>query len=359
MAATEIEWSDVVWNPVSGCTRVSAGCDHCYAVLQSHRNGMMAEKRGDAKTAAKYAGLTVLNAKGDRHFNGIVRTHEDALAVPFGWKKPRKVFVNSMSDMFHGEVPFEFIDRVFAVTALCPQHTFQILTKRPARMAKYLLIRSKGQDGADPIRESINRDFSGLGDHRGSLVMPPPNVWVGTSVENQDAADERIAHLLRCPSAVRFLSCEPLLGPLDLSSYLRCVKCGPRRRGWSIDVGISGPVCSSCNGYPERGVDWVIVGGESGPGARPCNIEWIRGIVHQCKGAGVPVFVKQLGLHPVSMPGCSNICVGYGRGMYCCDCGGNKHGTAFFTSLADRKGGDPSEWPEDLRVRELPKAAHA
>jgi protein gp37 len=140
MAATSsIEWTDTTWNPVSGCTRASAGCDNCYAVTMTHRLEAMGQ--------AKYSGLTVLNAKGGRHFNGVVRTHDDSLAIPLKWRKPRRVFVNSMSDPFHKDVPFDFIDQVFAVMALTPQHTYQVLTKRPERMAEYLATRPANRVG--------------------------------------------------------------------------------------------------------------------------------------------------------------------------------------------------------------------
>jgi protein gp37 len=202
------------------------------------------------------------------------------------------VFVNSMSDLFHEAVPFEFVNEVFAVMSMTPQHTYQILTKRPERMAKYMLLRM----GRRPL----------------------PNVWLGTSVENQTTADERIPHLLRCPAAVRFLSCEPLLGPISFS-----VKCPPEYQPH----------------IRHDRIGWVITGGESGPGARPCNVEWIRSIVLRCKAAQVPVFVKQLGAKP------------YDPSWH-----GNGTTTGSAMNLNDSKGGDPDEWSDDLRVREMPVA---
>jgi len=277
---SSIEWTDATWNPVSGCTRVSAGCDHCYAVAQSHMRGanpMPAMQR-------KYAGLTVLNRSGDRHFNGTVRTDDASLKAPFKWAKGRRVFVNSMSDLFHRDVPFEFIDKVFAVMALCPQHTFQILTKRPERMAEYLNSKSRdlGQgphlDTGFAIDAAMHKMADGpySFDECDPKYWPLPNVWLGTSVENQAAADERIVHLLKSPAAVRFLSGEPLLGAVDLDVYL---------------FGESGP------GSPRDGhsISWVIVGGESGPGARPMHPDWARFIRDQCVAAGVPFFFKQWG----------------------------------------------------------------
>lgn len=204
---SKIQWCDDTWNPVSGCTRVSAGCDHCYAVKQTYR----LEKMGQT---AKYGGLTVLNPAGDRHFNGKVRCHDDALQIPLKRKKPTMYFVNSMGDLFHAGVPFEFIDKVYAVMNATP-HTFQILTKQTARMAEYIA--------------TTNANWT-TGEHGRSL----PNVWLGTSCENQQAADERIPHLLNCPAAARFISAEPLLGPIDMTKWLST-----------------------------GGLHWIIAGGES------------------------------------------------------------------------------------------------
>ena len=216
MATTSIEWAETVWNPVTGCTRVSAGCDHCYAAKMTHRLEHMGE--------AKYRGLTVLNARGERHFNGVVRTHDDALRIPLKWRKPRRVFVNSMSDLFHRDVPFEFIDQVFAVMALCQQHTFMVLTKRPERMARYFNTRRPRwyqvvsdwlDDGcAGFLGKAWDACHAGIA--RSDITRPLPNVWAGTSVEDQNAANARIPHLRKVPAAVRFLSCEPLLSGLNL-----------------------------------------------------------------------------------------------------------------------------------------------
>lgn len=288
-SGSNIEWTDCTWNPVSGCTRVSAGCDNCYAVPMTNRLEAMGQ--------AKYAGLTVLNGKGDRHFNGVVRCHDDALEVPLRWRKPRRIFVNSMSDLFHRDVPFEFVDKVFAVMALCPQHTFQVLTKRPERMAEYLADLARrvqewnGGEG-EPEEYLIQRlcdetDQVEVAEpcHRWlntynarNLGWPLPNVWLGTSIENQDAADKRIPHLLKCSAAVRFLSAEPLLGPLDLSAFF------------------GGEYATATGSEPNYnfGISWCIVGGESGHGARPMDIEWARSIRDQCQAAGVPFFMKQM-----------------------------------------------------------------
>lgn len=208
-----IEWTDATWNPVTGCTAISAGCDHCYAELLSYRLQRMGVE--------KYA-------------NGFeVTLHPDALTQPLRWKSPRRVFVNSMSDLFHARVPREYVVRIWEVMAQCPQHTFQVLTKRPERMARF------------------------------TVEYPaPPNVWLGTSVEDLRVV-QRIDHLRGCPAPIRFLSCEPLIGPLpDLNLV---------------------------------GVHWVIVGGESGRHHRPIDPEWVRDIQGQCIRAEVPFFFKQWG----------------------------------------------------------------
>jgi protein gp37 len=339
MGVSAIEWTQETWNPVSGCTRVSAGCDHCYAVGMTHRAAAMGQEK-------KYGGLTVLNPKGDRHFNGKVRCHPEAVEIPLRRRKPKIWFVNSMSDLFHKDVPFDFIDKVFATIALAPHHTFQILTKRPERMAEYLSEERESwiAQAAEARNWAPGVDWDASDCHLDE--WPLPNVWLGTSVEDQDAADERIPHLLRCPAAVRFLSCEPLLGPLNLNPWLMlhsdCCNSPIINKGWCV-------TCDrTCRQRPRPG--WVIAGGESGVGARPCNVEWIRGIVQQCKAAGVPVFVKQLGADPTDTA----------DGGY--DEDGNEFSSAphdVGLKLKSRKGSEPAEWPADLRVREMPQLSTA
>jgi len=354
---SNIEWTDTTWNPVVGCTPVSAGCLNCYAATMANRLQQMPQakdyhpreySRDEAKDAAREASggcdsdvpdyrpaVRIAEVRGGRAvFTGDVRLVPERLEEPLSWRKPRMVFVNSMSDLFHEAVPFEFIDRVFAVMALCPQHTFQVLTKRPERMAEYFgqnRLDSAGRHGA--VLGAAH--FQTTGGSGAQVDWPVPNVWLGTSVENQAAADERIPHLLECPAAVRFLSCEPLLGPVELSGCMT-----PARE----IMGLDGPYIAG----PDAGVHWVIVGGESGPNARPCDVAWIRSIVGQCKASGVPVFVKQLGARPVE--------VNSGPEMpmrWVPDDGGEEVERWYRPS--DRKGGDPAEWPEDLRVRQFPK----
>lgn len=337
---SNIEWTDATWNPVVGCTPVSPGCLNCYAATMANRLHHMGRH--------EYVGLTVRKGHidtpdgmqgGRQVFNGTVRCLPDRLAIPLHWKKPRMIFANSMSDLFHEAVPFEFIDKVFAVMALCPRHTMQILTKRPERMAEYLST-PHWEIGTSPsagIPQSFSRHdwirtvakYMSPEDRWEHLPdvdeWPLPNVWLGTSVEDQARADERIPHLLKCPAAVRFLSCEPLLGPLDLASAV------VKRR-----IGDPQP-------------NWVIVGGESGANARPCNVAWIRSIVAQCKAAVVPVFVKQLGARPTEV-GCGDLM----PMAWTWDDGGEQ--VERWYKPRDRKGGDMAEWSEDLRVRQMPES---
>lgn len=354
-AGTGIEWTEATWNPVTGCTHVSSGCDHCYAVTMTHRLETMGQ--------ARYTGLTVLNGKGDRHFNGVVRCHEDALKIPLHWRKPRRIFVNSMSDLFHRDVPFEFIDRVFAVMALTPQHTYQILTKRPERMAEYLQSERPYGEVAGKILLG-NRcfveltEYTKLGWKHGQFPWPIPGVWLGTSIEDQRAADERIPHLLKCPAAVRFISAEPLLGPVDLAEIsLGSSEFKPAADAaaeWR-DIKTVNFKLNALRGARKTGIpklDWVIVGGESGPGARPCDVKWIRSIRDQCQAAGVPCFVKQLGKHAI-VPAHSP--AGHWPARTERAPTWSEHLPIYQIAAKDPKGGDPSEWPEDLCVREFPR----
>lgn len=268
---TKIEWTDETWNPVTGCSRVSSGCDRCYAMLQA--------RRFDGQGVG-YDGTTRRVTRGDTEktdWTGVVHTHEDRLGQPLRWRKPRRVFVCSMSDLFHPSVPFGFIDRVFATMALAKDHTFQILTKRPDRMREYL-TRVDDSGYATPSRVAYamvgmatcpdSFTMEGHDDDVGRYhcAWPLPNVWLGTSAENQTTADERIPELVQCPAAVRFLSAEPLLGPVDVSEHL-------------------------------GDLDWVIVGGESKHGARPMHPDWVRALRDQCEAAGVAFFFKQWGAY--------------------------------------------------------------
>lgn len=317
---TTIEWTDRVWNPVTGCTKVSAGCKHCYA-------------EGIANRRLPHGGFK------DREFTEV-RCHPERLSLPLSWRKPQRVFVNSMSDLFHEDVPTDFIDQVFAVMSLCPQHTFQVLTKRPDHMMVYL------QDQWTGFRQrtAMMEIKPALSHH---LEYPLRNVWLGVSVEDQATADERIPLLLQTPAALRFISYEPALGPVNFARWLD--------KPWCPTHDWAGGFCvQDCGDW--RQLNLIIVGGESGPGARAFDVQWARSTVAQCKDAGVAVFVKQLGTRAVRR---CNLCRGGGVRVLQCrmhGIGEIGHGDDGMLRmfLRDRKGGDMSEWPEDLRVRELP-----
>lgn len=293
---SSIEWTEATWNPVTGCTIVSPGCAKCYAMRMAARLEAMGQ--------AKYAGTT-RKVNGLPVWTGKINLDESALSIPLKRRKPTVWFVNSMSDLFHEGVPFEFVDKVFTVMALTPHHTYQILTKRPERMAEYF-----ARGGVDPnpliaalalAPKEMNVSETNLNIVGGAWDIP--NAWVGCSIESRQYLD-RATSVSACLGGVRFWSLEPLLEDLG-----------------------------NIRGYLEQSVEWVIVGGESGPGARPCHVDWIRSIVAQCREKGVPVFVKQVGANPE-----------WGASE-CWEMTGPPK---------DPKGGDPSEWPEDLRVREMP-----
>lgn len=260
---TGIEWTDATWNPITGCTKVSPGCDHCYAEGIAHR----------------FAGTKA-------YPNGFdVALHGQRLEQPLRWQKPRRVFVNSMSDLFHDAVPDAYIASVFAVMAAARQHTFQVLTKRHARMRSLL-------SSAD-FQDLFAQAYLNLPARPGSRIeWPLPNVWLGVSTENQQWADIRIPALLDTPAAVRFISAEPLLGPIDLHGPLE----SPNHRR-HLTYWLTGRPGWATDGTLEIGprLDWVIVGGESGPGARPMHPDWVRTIRDQCTESGVAFLFKQWG----------------------------------------------------------------
>lgn len=281
-----IQWTDATWNPTTGCDRVSPGCANCYALTMAGRLKKMGQagyqNDGDPKTSGPGFALTL---------------HPERLDIPLRWKRPRRIFVDSMSDLFHPDVPEEFIHRVWMVMEAAPQHSFQILTKRPERMAA--VLRS---------------------DHFAVL----PNVWLGTSVENARFRT-RIDDLRETPAAVRFLSCEPLLGPLALPNDRRADP------GDVIDA-----LILAIDAGPDAGphpavldltdIDWVIIGGESGPGARPMAAGWVREIIAACRAQGAAPYVKQMGA-----------------------VWAEAHG------LGRSHGGDIDTFPSDLQIREWPR----
>lgn len=317
MGKTSIEWTrgddgreGKTWNPLRGCTRESPGCINCYAERTAARF---------SGPGMPYAGLAKMTSKGPR-WTGRFKFVEEALMAPLRWKKPARVFVNSMSDLFHEDVPDEWIDPIFGVMAMSPHHTFMTLTKRAERMMLWAARDHERAAAAHCLASMYITDPS-IGERWpltveravgvGKRGWPLPNVWMGVSVEDRERKS-RIDMLRQTPAALRFLSLEPLLehlGVLDL-----------------------------------RGIDWVIVGGESGPNARPCDIDWIRSIKFQCRGAHVPVFIKQLGSKPV---GVSDRITHRGNTSEMLQ--------GFSRYLNSRKGGDISEFPDDLRVREFPQ----
>jgi protein gp37 len=272
MANTSIEWTEKVWNPVRGCSLVSAGCTNCYAMKQAHRFSSNPEQ--------PYWGLTKMTSHGPV-WNGNISMVPSALGLPLSWGKPARIFVNSMSDLFHDDVPFDFIAAVFAIMGHTTRHTYQVLTKRPQRMLDFFNWALEDEDAfsaGDRIMnfwpESVpwvaQQRENGPGYDNCGPLWPHENVWLGVSVENQEAADERIPLLLQAPAALRWLSCEPLLGPIDLFRV---------------------PSEAQLTG----GINWVVVGGESGPGARPMHPFWAQSLRDQSKNLGIPFFFKQWG----------------------------------------------------------------
>lgn len=283
-----IEWTDATWNPLLGCSKVSAGCQQCYAVKTSYRLEAMGK--------ASHRGLTIKRSDGSLNWSGEVRLLEERLDLPLTWRKPRRVFVNSMSDLFHETVPDEFIDRVFATMALARQHTFQLLTKRPERMLAWM--RQECSLGTVLHHWKTWKP--------GQNTWPLPNVWLGVSAENQATLDARVPLLLQTPAAVRFVSFEPLLGRINATRYLEpdlpiwpeMAVPTPGRDyaeplgdgGWVIRRRSKGPHCFETWVPP---IQWAIVGCESGPCARPMHEDWVRQIRDQCRDAGVALFYKQ------------------------------------------------------------------
>ena len=386
---TGIEWTDSTWSPIrfrvkydasaialekgysslvpiaekmagrvgSHCEHVSPGCEHCYAETNNHRclpangTGLPYDRRSrdlvdafiDEKILLqplKWRTLLDLDARcPNNHLAGAHGPGIDGCICP---QRRRRIFVENQSDLFGEWVTDEMLDRVFAIMALSPQHDFQVLTKRPERMLAYSrrveqddspilnLAQTvdapgwKGWGSLDGRTVDVSRDEDGSIDCI-SLLWPLPNVWLGVSVEDQPRAEQRIRKLIQTPATHRFLSCEPLLGPLNLTKIL----CPAGTAGLSFDCIFDAFQYKYNDHEPVR---WVIVGGESGPGARPFHTEWAKGIVNQCFDAGVPCFVKQLGANVWQE--------------------GERH------VKRDKKGGDMSEWPHELRVRQFPEVNH-
>ena len=275
---TKIEWTDATWNPIRGCSPISPGCKNCYAARNARRF---------SGPGAPFEGLVRINATGEPtgEWNGQVRFVEKHLLDPLKWKAPRRIFVNSVSDLFHDNVTDEQRDRIFAVIFAANRHTFQVLTKRPKRMYEYFSPdnpRYTARKIVDAAHAMGIMGDSSLGVFDCDLHFPLMNVWLGTSAEDQQRADARIPWLLKTPTALRFVSCEPLLGPITLPYG-------------SLNVGPGSSLHREQQGWCDRGLDWVICGGESGPGARPMHPEWARSLRDQCQAAAVPFFFKQWG----------------------------------------------------------------
>lgn len=363
-----IAWTETTWNPLRGCSRVSEGCRHCYAESVAGRF---------SGPGQPYDGLVTIGEKGPR-WNGTVRFVPEKLAEPISWRKPRRVFVNSMSDLFHESVPFEQIAAIFGVMAASPRHTFQVLTKRPERARDWFrwvdreapigvpsdpdspwwrafhcfmsaFNAGKGTDNAVALAEA-QRLLST--DKISGATWPLQNVWLGVSVEDQRTADARIPLLLETPAAVRWVSYEPAIGPVDFRAI-------PYRgdADYFLDT-LEGRYSTTPHGHGsifahgmggKRPLDWIVVGGESGHGARLFDLAWARSVIAQTRGTGCRVFVKQLGARPTldGQPHCYSALPPFGGDA----------GPITYRKIEDRKGGDPNEWPEDLRVREWPEVS--
>lgn len=339
MSKTAIEWTATVapdgtvtkgetWNPVTGCTTASAGCTNCYAralhtirhdanlraVLPYTAGGSMAGRFKVARAHGSGVPDLPFPASYDAPF-ATVQTHDDRLYEPLGWQRPRRCFTCSMADLFHDDVPNAFLDKVFAVMRLAPHIDFLVLTKRTERMAAYFEHPEQAQRVAEMAHLTARRvtrrrtlDADGL-DYR----APAPNIWLGTSVENR-GTKHRLDTLRTIPAAFRFVSFEPLIGPVGM-----------------VDL---------------RDIHWAIIGGETGqPGqdVRSMDIAWVRSLIYQARRQGAAVFVKQMGEKP----------------FYTCeDCGTPGHGREHTFGFRDRRfGRDMAEWPEDIRIREWPVAS--
>ncbi len=339
MNKTAIEWTDLSVNPLKyrdasgkavwGCTKTSPGCGHCYSEAMARRFG-----RGGPFTVEAMRGLTPY--LDEQELRRMLTCNPAA---------GKRCFVGDMTDVFGEWVPDELLDRLFAVFALRADVTWQVLTKRAERMRRYLATPGRNGCWGQPAYELAKAAgwiTSPLDENwvpvRDRLIRPPlQNVWLGASIEDQQRADERIPHLLKAPAAVRFLACEPLLGPIEFS-----------------DVSRRSDAVSQLGKQALDGIDWVIVGGESGGDARPCHVAWIRSLVEQCKAVMVPCFVKQLGSDPVHGPGDGfpHVPGDVTRPKTT----GDGYGT-YHVALKDRKGGSPEEWPADLRVRQFPEVS--
>ena len=353
LSLSKIQWTDRTWNPVRGCSRVSEGCRNCYAERFAGRFAKPGEPfhlYAKGPTVSRFPLTDPYHNKHASGWTGKVALVPEKLDEPLRWRKPSRVFVNSMSDLFHEALSSVDIQKVFTVMAYATQHTFQILTKRPEKMQRFLstmdqwLERDHARDFIWPpiilAGDDWPKKYPGI-----QRPWPLPNVHLGVSVEDQATAVERIPLLLKTPAAVRFVSYEPALGPVDFGRWVR----DPLRNTVNYeDSEVQAPVP-----WLAPGIDWLIVGGESGPGARPCDVAWIRSAVRQCREAGVACFVKQVGSF-IAWNGCGLLANEFPSGS-----SRSKElifgHEMFHVTLKDRKGGDPSEWPDDIRIRQFPE----
>lgn len=350
MGTTSIQWTDFTWNPMRGCDVISPGCHNCYAKAIGARF---------SGPGLAYEGLAKRTEHGPQ-WTGEVRLILKHLGDPLRMKAPKRIFVTSVSDPFHDGYTNEEIAAVFGVMAACPQHTFQLLTKRLERAEKWFRWAESGGcafircwNAAVELGVTPERKWFGTPDS--ATPRPLPNVHLIASTEDQRRLDERMPLLLRCPAVVRGISAEPLLGPLDLHLPTRIWgRMSDGRPG--CDHCCNGDRCDDpthserrncrvCRGTGDAtSLDWIIVGGESGNKARPFDLAWARSILAQCKAGSVPVFVKQLGARPFQTDESLLDDEGDGAIDVCP------------IRLNDGHGGDWDEWPEDLRVRQFPRS---
>ncbi len=320
---SRIEWTDATWNPITGCSPVSEGCENCYA------------KRDALRLRGRFG------YPDDEPFR--VTFHEDRLDQPLRWKKPRKIFVCSMGDLFHEDVRDDAIGEIFAVMQLAIQHTFIVLTKRPRRALDFLTTYTtcepmSCEKSIDDLAIELSEHYN-CPDKLFPQNWPLPNIWIGVTAENQRMADERIPILLSTPAAVRFVSVEPMLERVDIYQWL----------GGNRDINPPHPY----NG----GLSWVICGGESGPGARPMHPDWARELRNQCINAGVPFFFKQWGEWSAENCGLNEFTAIFPEGGYGYMAGwGTKHpGAVQAWKVGKKTAGrllDGREWNEWPNVRE-------
>lgn len=296
MGDTAIEWTERTWNPIVGCSLQSPGCTHCYAMKMAGRL--------EAMGVPYYQGTTQ-KTKNGFVWTGKIATNDNALMEPLRRRVPTMWFVNSMSDLFHEDVSEQAIDRTFIVMALNPQHTFQVLTKRADRMRAYVegfnweraVENCRDESGSSMLLKhsiaalrrlfGLAPRFSGDADRS---AWPLPNVWKGVSVEDQKRANERVPDLLATPAAIRWLSCEPLLGPVDLTRIQPALFDATAHALTGMWKWTGGPIKKE-----SEALDWIVVGGESGPGARPMHPDWLISLRDQCEAAGTAFFFKQWG----------------------------------------------------------------